>query len=495
MDTINLFLGEKNGGYQDTIQALVGTHLLVKSGEYILFAHDRVQQAALAMLADEKIRILHLQAGQNIRAVLDVQGLADERIDEYIQHYNNAEDLIKDVNQRLELAKLNITLGKRLKSNIIDFMPSLLIGVDIDGKVILWNKTAEQNTGITAGAAQGKTLPDVFPEMASEMKRIIKSIRTRQIERDIKKVRQTENGILYEDIIIYPLTINDIEGTVIRIDNVTDKIRMEEMMIQSEKMLSVGRLAAGMAHEINNPLAGMIQTARVMTRRLSQKNDIPANLKAAGEAGTTMKAIIKFMEIREIPRMLSAINESGRKVAATIDRMFSFARKSEGRVTSHSFEDLLDKTLILASTDYDLEKHYDFKMIEIIKEYEKGIPLVLCEETKIQQVFLNILGNGAQAMHKAGIETPHFILRIFFEEKLNMVCIEIEDNGPGMDEVTRKRIFEPFFTTSPAGEGTGLGLSVAYFIITENHNGEITVESQPGRGTKFIIRLPLERNG
>ncbi len=94
-------------------------------------------------------------------------------------------------------------------------------------------------------------------------------------------------------------------------------------------------------------------------------------------------------------------------------------------------------------------------------------------------------------MQEAETEKPQFIVRTHFQKDQEMVCIEIEDNGPGMDEEIRKRIFEPFYTTKPVGEGTGLGLSVSYFIITESHNGEMVVESQPGLGTKFIIRLPL----
>ena len=114
-----------------------------------------------------------------------------------------------------------------------------------------------------------------------------------------------------------------------------------------------------------------------------------------------------------------------------------------------------------------------------------------CEGAKIQQVLLNILRNGAEAMQKAAIEKPTFTVRTRFEPEGGWVFIEIEDNGPGIDEATRRRIFEPFFTTKKAGEGTGLGLSVSYFIITENHDGEMTVESDPGKGARFIIRLPL----
>ena len=122
--------------------------------------------------------------------------------------------------------------------------------------------------------------------------------------------------------------------------------------------------------------------------------------------------------------------------------------------------------------------------------------MISCEGAKIQQVLLNILSNGAQAMQEYlkddKDKKPEFILRLFKEAYANKLHIEIEDNGPGMDEETRKRIFEPFFTTKPVGQGTGLGLSVSYFIITENHDGFMDVISEPGNGATFIIRLPLE---
>ncbi len=397
-----------------------------------------------------------------------------------------ATDITERKQQEAELRHLRNYL-----SNIIDSMPSVLVGVDAYGKVTQWNKRAEQATGINAIKAHGKNISDVFPQIASEMEKITESIRTGETRQEQKRPYQKGSHTCYEDVTIYPLIANGVEGAVIRIDDVTEKVRMGEMMIQSEKMLSVGGLAAGMAHEINNPLAGMMQTANVITSRLRENIEIPANLHAAEEAGTSMEAIRNFMEARGIFRMLTAINESGSRVASIVDNMLSFARKSEAQISSLNLPDLLDKTLILAETDYDLKRHYDFKNIEIRKKYETDIPPVPCEGAKIQQVLLNILRNGAEAMQDGKTKKPLFIVRARFEKERKMICIELEDNGPGMDETTSKRIFEPFFTTKPVGKGTGLGLSVSYFIITENHNGEMAVESQPGYGTKFIIRLPL----
>jgi len=259
-------------------------------------------------------------------------------------------------------------------------------------------------------------------------------------------------------------------------------------------MLSVGGLAAGMAHEINNPLAGMMQTANVMANRLGGEPDLPANIRAAEDAGTSMPAIIAFMESRGVLRMLETINDSGRRVADIVNNMLSFARKSDAQSSSQDLTELMDKTIELAATDYDLKKHYDFKQINIIKEYEEGIPAIPCEGAKIQQVLLNILRNGAQSMQDdtSTDKKPCFIIRIRHDKKDNMISIEVEDNGPGISPSIRKRIFEPFFTTKPAGVGTGLGLSVSYFIVTENHGGEMFVESEPGISTRFIVKLPAK---
>jgi signal transduction histidine kinase len=247
-----------------------------------------------------------------------------------------------------------------------------------------------------------------------------------------------------------------------------------------------------MAHEINNPLAGMLQSANVMKSRLEDL-DMQANLRAAHELGISMKNIKLFMEKRGIFRMIDAIQESGVRAAEIVSSMLSFARKSEANISSHRPTELMDKILELAATDYDLKKQYDFKSMKIIKEYADNLPLLPCEGAKIQQVLLNILRNGAQAMGEANIHSPQFIIRIYAEAAHKMVCIEIEDNGPGMDEETRSKVFDPFFTTKPVGVGTGLGLSVSYFIITESHKGTMDVISEPGKGATFIIRLPIHQ--
>ncbi|WP_319575673.1 cache domain-containing protein [uncultured Desulfobacter sp.] len=377
-------------------------------------------------------------------------------------------------------------------SDIIDSMPSILIGVDNHGIITQWNKKAQQATGISSESATGRPVHNVFPQMSNRMELIRQAIEGQRVTSESRHTRTQNNQTVFEDVTVYPLQAKGMKGGVIRIDDVTQLVRMEEMMIQSEKMMSVGGLAAGMAHEINNPLAGMLQNAIVMKSRL-ENPDMPANQRTAQELGISTTDIKSFMEKRGIFRMLEAIHSSGLRAAEIVNSMLSFARKSDADVSPHYPDQLLDQILELVATDYDLKKKYDFKSIKIIKEYADNLPMLPCESAKIQQVILNILRNGAQAMQDANTASPMFTIRIYAERASQMICIEIEDNGPGMDEETRLKAFDPFFTTKPVGIGTGLGLSVSYFIIIENHKGTIDVISEPGKGANFIIQLPIQR--
>ncbi|MCG8696411.1 MAG: PAS domain S-box protein [Bacteroidales bacterium] len=395
----------------------------------------------------------------------------------------------KDINIRKQVEHDLKSLRNYL-SNIIDSMPSILIGVDTSCMVTQWNREAEKVTGISTKYALGKLLSEVFPEMKNDIWKIKSSIKTRQVKTKRNKTYHNSGDVTYENITIYPLVSSDVEGAVIRIDDISENVRLEEMMIQSEKMLSVGGLAAGMAHEINNPLAGMIQNANVIINRLTQK--LPANIKTAESIGIKIEDINEYMISRGILKQLELINESGQRAARIVHNMLSFARKSESKYIPIDMTALLDKTVELAQSDYNLKRKYDFKNIHIQREYEADLPKVPCDESKIQQVFLNILKNGAEAM--AGKDEvsyiPKFIFRIYNVD--NSISVEIEDNGPGMNDVTQKRVFEPFYTTKEVGKGSGLGLSVSYFIITENHGGTMSVESTDSKGTKFIIKLPIK---
>jgi polar amino acid transport system substrate-binding protein len=229
-----------------------------------------------------------------------------------------------------------------------------------------------------------------------------------------------------------------------------------------------------------------------MLNRFSE--DLPRNVAEAESCGTTLQIIRKYLEKRGIFSMIDAILDSGRHASQIVENMLNFSRKSESRYNRVNIVELLEKTLTLVLSDYNIKRKYDFRKIEISREFDPDLPEVECDSSKIQQVFFNILKNGAEAMGDKSYtgEGPQFTLRVKRESE--MARIEIEDNGPGMSEEIRRRIFEPFFTTKEVGFGTGLGLSLSYFIITENHNGTLSVESLAGKRSNFIIRLPWERS-
>jgi len=284
------------------------------------------------------------------------------------------------------------------------------------------------------------------------------------------------------------ITWGDLPATLIFLTDITEKKKSNELMIQTEKMMSVGGLAAGMAHELNNPLGGILQGIQNIKRRLSP--NLQANQKLAEEYGIDLCQLQLYLEQRGVLSFFDGVIASGKKAAEIIKNMLQFSRKSESKMAPINLTELIDKVLDLAGKDYDLKKKYDFRNIEIGKEFEPNLPLVPCTETEIEQVLLNLLKNAAYAMTEQNKEGKNLLAIRLLRQGL-MIRIEVEDNGPGMDEATRKRIFEPFFTTKPVGEGTGLGLSVSYMIITNNHKGTMKVESEPGQGATFIFQLPL----
>ncbi|WP_461210419.1 cache domain-containing protein [Desulfocurvus sp. DL9XJH121] len=273
--------------------------------------------------------------------------------------------------------------------------------------------------------------------------------------------------------------------------DVTQRIQTQEILVQSEKMQSVGGLAAGMAHEINNPLGGILQGVQNMERRLDP--NFPANQKAAMEVGCDLEAMNRYLHKRRIRDTMDGIREMGARAAEIVSRMLNFTRKSESRIAWHRLDDLVNAALDLAYSDYDLKKLYGFRDVDIVRDFDLTLPEISCTETEIQQVVLNIVTNAAQAMTQAGTEHPRITLRTRRED--DYAVLVIEDNGPGMDEETGRQVFEPFFTTREPGKGTGLGLSSAYFIITVHHGGSILVHSKPGQGATFTILLPIEHSG
>ncbi|MEN8178448.1 MAG: ATP-binding protein [Pseudomonadota bacterium] len=390
-------------------------------------------------------------------------------------------------NHRLQDMAEQLEATRAYLRNVFDSMPSTLVAVDADANITMWNRGAEEESRLSSEAVRGRSFSDVLPDFSSrihELKEAIDSGIPARIERH---VTHTDGTPRFSEIVIYPLGVEKRRGAVIRIDDVTQRIQMEQMMVQTEKMMTVGGLAAGMAHEINNPLSGVLQSCQNILRRLS--TDLPANEKTAHELGLDLAVMHEFLERRGIFGFLEGIREAAERAGLIVADMLAFSRRSTAEFSPVPINELLDTVVRIAASDYDLKKTYDFKKITIVKEYEPNLPSVACDRTEIEQVLLNLIKNAAHAMASQESSTEQrIVLRTMDDGR--WARIEVEDSGPGMNEEVQRRVFEPFFTTKPIGLGTGLGLSVSYYIITEQHKGTISVDSMAGEGSRFVIRLP-----
>ncbi|WP_243359821.1 PocR ligand-binding domain-containing protein [Fundidesulfovibrio terrae] len=393
-----------------------------------------------------------------------------------------------DITERIE-AERELEKSRNLIKNILESAPSAIIGVDEHGVVNHWNACASDLFGKHPEDVVGHPLQQALPFMGKHLDKMAAALSERHVETLEKQPLVREGSVHLLDIQFYPLVANGINGVVIRMDDVSERERLREMMIQTEKMMSVGGLAAGMAHEINNPLGAILQSAQLIELRLSPFRE--ANQAAARKSGCDLDGLRRYLEDKNIFSFLENIREGGLRASRIVSNMIEFSRKSDTSKEFVQLSDLVDKSVELASNDYDLKKKYDFRHISILKEYDPGLPPVFCSRMEIEQVMLNLLKNAAQAMASKnyGEQRPAITLRV--RSSGAMAVVEVEDNGPGIDPALRQKVFEPFYTTKAPGDGTGLGLSVSYFIVSNNHCGSIRVEEPPGGGTRFVIELPL----
>lgn len=377
---------------------------------------------------------------------------------------------------------------RNLLRNIIDSMPSLLITVDEDQRITEWNRWAAIASRVPADQALGRPLFEVFPALAERHADITTALVSGKVQTLPGIPWKLHDREIIVDLTVYPLDKNKGSGAVLRADDTTDRVRIEEVMVLSEKMLSIGSLAAGMAHEINNPLAIILQHAQVLQNRLNP--ELGKNAAVAKDCQIDLDNLSNYLQQRGISEMLDAIRSAGDRAKVIVEEMVNFAQHHKAKYTPCNLPKLIEETLHLAETDYDLKKKFNYRNIVIHKEIAADIPQLTCDRHEIQQVLLNLLRNSARAMHEATISNPQIRISILHDDQ--NIQIKLADNGPGINPAAMNQIFDPFFTTGKVGEGTGLGLSVAYFIICEKHGGNMRAENLNEGGCRFTIDLPLE---
>lgn len=308
------------------------------------------------------------------------------------------DDLEAQVQQRTkELLKSNRALLKREEEyqTVMKAVPDPIIVYGRKGNTIYVNPAFTRVFGWTTEDFRERQ-PNFVPsrERGKTREAIAQVYRDGVIE-GFHTQRMTLAGKVL-DVSISCASFQNVEGqdmgVVANLRDITEWQKTQKAMIQNEKMMSLGGLAAGMAHEIKTPLAAMIQSAQLLENRLT--GPFQANEAAAGKAGITIDGLLRYLDERKVTKILSAVREAGVRVNTIIENMLSFSRKSRVEFQPCNLSDLLDRTLALAAQDYDLKKNYDFRSITLVRNYEPDLPDVWCEPSEIQQVLFNILRNG-----------------------------------------------------------------------------------------------------
>ena len=267
----------------------------------------------------------------------------------------------------------------------------------------------------------------------------------------------------YFDVTATPIedSKGDQNRALIFLRDVTEKRLQELHLMQAEKLSSIGVLAAGVAHEINNPLSSVAGYAEALLRRFKNEHSLAEDPR-----------------FEDFPKYLQVIVRESYRCKGIIDCLLSFSRKSDGSVCNVNINEVLNEVLELIR----FKSHYD--KIEIQTHLQSDLPDVIGDPSGLRQVCMNLLINAHQS-----ISGPGFVEITTKMTKQSMVMFQIRDSGCGISRDAIDQIWDPFFTTKNVGQGTGLGLAVTYNII-KRLGGDISVESQVGKGSKFSVRMP-----
>jgi hypothetical protein len=309
----------------------------------------------------------------------------------------------------------------------------------------------------------------------------------------LEAVKENERLIKEQNVYLEDMVKSRTEELELTLKNLQNT---QTQLVNQEKMASLGQLTAGIAHEINNPINFVSSNISPLKRDLKDILELmdvyreKGKVEFSDESKEEIEELEEDMEfdyvIEEVEQLLNGMEDGAKRTVEIVRGLKLFSRVDEQDVKEVDLREGLDSTLILLNSTMSGK-------IKVSKHYEE-IPMVECLAGKINQVFMNIISNGVQALLDHPIEgrEPELSINTFMKDE--MVTIEIRDNGIGMPESVKEKIFEPFFTTKAVGQGTGLGLSIVYTII-ENHKGSIAVDSEYKEGTVFTISLPVNQKG
>jgi two-component system NtrC family sensor kinase len=333
---------------------------------------------------------------------------------------------------------------KDFSENIVESISVGVVVEDVEGRIVGWNRALEALTGIRRFETLGRRTKEIIP--AQFLQRLGESSQL---------YKQPWNNL----IVNFSATslvdkAGATRGTLIIIDDITDRIRLEDQLIQNEKLTSIGLLAAGVAHEVNTPLAVISSYSQMLRKEITPEDS-------------------RY-------KLLEKITKQTFRASEIVNNLLNFSRTNATEFAEVNIHQVITDTLSL------LEHQFKGARIYVERELRAEYPVAYGNAGKLQQVFLNLLVNARDAMPEGGE------LRILTDTIDSKIEVIVQDTGIGISSENVKKIYDPFFTTKAAGKGTGLGLSVTYGIVQE-HGGTIAVDSRPGAGTSFKLELPLIR--
>ncbi len=340
---------------------------------------------------------------------------------------------------------------KEFSENIVESIHVGILAADLDGRVESWNPQMEKLTGIGREEAVGHTLEELLEtDLYEELMRAGADDGIRDIYKFAMRSAGRDATV---NIAVAPLVSKEGSqiGRLIIFDDVTDRAEMERRLVQTDKLSSIGLLAAGVAHEVNTPLAVISTYAQMLAKQI------------AGDA--------------EKAPLLEKIAKQTFRASEIVNSLLNFSRTSTTEYAGVDLNKVLNETLTL------IEHQLATARVEVKLSLGEALPRIKGNPGKLQQVFLNLLLNARDAMESGGV------LAVSSTASEGLVRVTVADTGSGIAPEHLARVFDPFFTTKAARRGTGLGLSVSYGIIKE-HSGEIEVESQIGLGTRFHVTFP-----
>jgi signal transduction histidine kinase len=371
-----------------------------------------------------------------------------------------------EISDRLR-AEEELKKTKNYLDNIINSMPSQLISVDTSNRITLWNARADQQSRISSHPDEERIVENIFPQLADWSEIISRAVANKEIHHEDAHLFQDGDSTCYEDITIYPLVSNGVEGAVIRIDDVTERHRMQEELAHSRKLEAIGQLTGGIAHDFNNMLTGIMGGAELLRRHI----------------GDDTKG----------QQYLNMITQAAKRVAELNRKLLIFSRKEQIK------NELVDVVQAVREAESILSHSLD-KKITITVSVETKETSVIGDLAQLQNALINLGINSGHAMPQGG-ELSYRLLAVSLDEAYcrtnhfdiqpgRYLEIEVRDTGIGIPREIQNRILEPFFTTREAGKGTGLGLSAVHSAV-QQHHGALSFFSEPGTGTSFHIYLPL----